>query len=266
MALVFLLSLLAVPAFAVDFVYNYWLTPTGYNCDYSVCPITPTHNGFFGTCYNFTGTGFNLGANFDNTGQPPADFNLSFYGGSSTSGGCAGLWTGSIIVTCLTCEPGYRIGENPTFRDVCFQIVNQSSCVWGLERPTRSPSGSPPSPNPPSPKGHYLEEHYEKSSSTEKYDRIENGGSKGGSPSAVSEEALWSSRLPQHLRNYFATSQAAAIPQPTTTTISPLVYFIMALTFGVVIGVGSYMAKRVQKRSEYMPIKESADKDSLLFS
>jgi len=254
MVWVVFLSLLAVPLLAVpDFTYNFWLSPSTDPCTTSTCPYTPNHVGWYGTCVSFSGTGYNVGIYVSNT-STSADFNVTYY-----DPGCSGQYLTWEIVTCLTCL-GYAYIP-ATSQYVCFQIVNQSQC--GNSRPTSSPS-----PNPPANKGHYLEEHYEKSSSNEKYDRIERQGSKdssSSSPSAVSEEALWSSRLPQHLRNYFATSQAAAVPQPTTTT-SPLVYFIMALTFGVVIGVGSYMAKRVQKRSEYMPIKEFADKDSLLFS
>jgi len=257
MAWVFLLSLLAVQILAnPDFTYNFWLSPATDPCVTSVCPYTPNHPGWYGTCVSYSGTGYNVGINVTNT-STTADFKVYFFGGAT--GGCLGQEQTWEIVTCLTCLGYYYIPATEQF--VCFQVVNQSQC--GNSLPT-----SPPSPNPPAKKGNYLEEHYEKSSSTEKYDRIEKQGkdSSSSSPSAVSEESLWSSRLPQHLRNYFATSQAAAVPPQPTTTTSPLVYFIMALTFGVVIGVGSYMAKRVQKRSEYVPIKESADKDSLLFS
>jgi len=246
-----LLGLLASPAvaFTYDFYYNFWISPAGNPC--SGCPTSPTTGGFFLTCIDSKGTyapsgySWNLGLNVSTTPEPGL-FNVSFYGGPSSSGGCkSDVFDSYLPATCTTCWPYWNLTPAPKV-NLCFQIVNQSTCSPGPLIPT---SPAPPKPN----KGRYVEEHYERSSSNEKYDRVERNGGDDSTPEA------WESRFP----SYF-TSQAAAIPQPSST--SPIVYFLMALTFCVVIGVGSYMAKRVQKRSEYVPIKETADKDSLLFS
>jgi len=229
-----------------DYTYNFWVSTAA--C--SDCPTSPNYPGWYGTCNAISGTSYgdpyNWGINVSDMPPTPTNFNATKFG--DVTGGCLGEWWDYKIVTCLTCWPWFPLPDGPPASYVCWQIVNQSGCQnWGAR---------PPSPPPPKKgKGHYVEEHYERSSSQEKYDRVERGG-KGSGPS--SEEALWSSRLPQD----FATSQAVAMPQPTSTPL----YFLMALTFGVVIGVGSYLATRVQKRSEYLPIRESVDKDSLLFA
>jgi len=258
------LGLLASQAFGFtfDFYYNFWISPAGNPC--AGCPTSPTTGGFFGTCIDSSGTyapssySWNLGFNVTNTPEAGL-FNISYYGGPSTSGGChSNVFVNYLPATCTTCWGYLNLTPVPKVW-LCFQVVNQSSCHSG-PRPLVPSSPAPPKPQ----NGRYIEEHYEKSSSNEKYDRVESGGN-GGGGNGESPDAVWASHLPENLRAYFTTSQAAALPQPVAAS-SPVLYFLMALTFGVVIGVGSYMAKRVQKRSEYMPIKETADKDSLLFS
>jgi len=257
--LILALFIQQTPASVFDYYYNFWYAPAGELCEN--CPLTPTHGNWWGTCAAFSPpSGIPaLGMNATTT-TSPGTFNATAYWG------CLGFWTGQYeLITCTTCYPYYATsGPAPSIRNVCWQIVNQSQCI-GLKSP------APPSPSAPKPKkkggNRWVEEHYKKESSSESYDRVERGGNGGDSSSdssSVEGDALWTARVPENLRTYFSTSQAAAIPQPVST--SPIVYFLMALTFGVVIGVGSYVAKKSQKRSEYVPIKESADNDSLLFS
>jgi len=76
----------------------------------------------------------------------------------------------------------------------------------------------------------------------------------------------WQARIPENVRSYYANQQAAALPAVVSQGSNTIMYILMALTFGVVIGVGSYALKKVQKRSEYVPLKEPLDKDNLLLA
>jgi len=230
------------PASVFDYYYNFWYAPAGVLCEF--CPLTPTHGNWWGTCAALSPPpGIPaLGMNATTT-TSPGTFNATAFWG------CLGFYTGQYeLITCTTCYPYYQTpGPTDTSRNICWQIVNQSQC-------SALPGPHPPSPSAPKPKkkGSWVEEHYKKESSSESYDRVESGGNGGGnggnggdSSAATEEDALWTARVPENLRTYFSASQAATVPQPVST--NPIVYFLMALTFGVVIGVGSYVAKKSQK-------------------
>jgi len=249
MVLIVILAVLASQAMApVDFTYQWYHAGVDDLC--FPCPTSSPSNGFFETCIGFQATHIDLGAYVDST-STPADFNLTLLGGDDSSGGCDGAVGSSWLVTCLTCQQMYTVDS----RHVCFVIVNQSQCSFSRIEPTRQVIR----------KGHVVTEHYEKTSSTEIYDKIDYGrrGGGGGTKNNLVDDN-WRARIPESFRHYFTGEQLAAVP--ATNSWSTGVYFLLALTILVVVVVGSYICKKTKKHSEYQPLKELADKDHLLLS
>jgi len=193
----------------------------------------------------------------------PPDYttlNASEYGtpGSPPTHGCPsnGTFMTNWSITCFTCLGVWYYAT----RYLCWQMISMVNCTTGpppdvareplptgLPKPTRKPRSAS-----------FLKEHYERSS--ESYDREERFGD--GGPAG---QAAWQAHVPENVRNFYAHESYAALPAPASN-YSPMMFLLMALTFGVVIGVGSYVLKKVQKRSEYVPLKEPLDKDNLLLS
>jgi len=248
----------ATAPFPPDYTYQYWWAPTGVLCN--PCPTNDPQPAYYEQCQEYDGTGFAVGVNVSRGYFSPPDpttLNASVYGLPGPTHGCSGTYITYWNVTCFTCFGAwYSSGHY-----LCWQVVWMVNCT-NLEEPRPSSNKQPSQPSQPSRpqrKGRaasLLKEHYEKTS--ERYDREEYGPGGGG-------QAAWQARVPENVRNFYARESYAAVPA-TASNWSSMMYLLMALTFGVVIGVGSYVLKKVQKRSEYVPLKEPLDKDNLLLS
>jgi hypothetical protein len=152
---------------------------------------------------------------------------------------------------CGSCSRIHSYVQSSTDKVVCFRRVG---CF--LKDGKYLPAG--PSPTAPAIRsnenGRVVSEHYEKTSTDEKYDRTSYGG-EGDSPAPFAPE------LPESFRAYAAQSRVTVGSSWTGVTA-----FLFVFTAIVSFVTGAYVYKRLHKRVEYEEVPDVADKDSLLYA
>jgi len=260
---VFLLAFVLPGIYGLDFVFQIsWENASTCLCQWG--DTVPYRNGS-------TGMGFNdssiyllpiAGYLCDNvTGTDVLSLVSNVYG-INTSVPCSNDYNYTLSFVCNMCSTLYTFSYQGT-KSICILQTNCSD-LMAAEEPTEATTSGPvvtaPGPQISPNNRRYVKEHYEKTSTSESYDRVErlDDNSSPGTNFA---------NLPQNFRNYFNPQNRVATAQikdPSSWDRVTMGLFCMTLILSIT--VGGYLYNRLHKRAQYEPLPEIADKDSLLYS